>query len=189
MPAKITELTRGDARAWRRFVEKYSGLIRRVVGATLGRHGPATEGAAATGLIDDVCQEVFMKLIADEYRVLTAHDPARAPLETYLAVISRSVAIDALRRQRRSPAVTDRDLSDNFADLRPEHTASVENREALGAVPADLLSLRERMVLHLEFDRSMATRSIAKLLGVQAQTVRSTRHRAIEKLRRFFGAT
>jgi RNA polymerase sigma factor (sigma-70 family) len=51
-----------------------------------------------------------------------------------------------------------------------------------------VLTARQELVLSLTFDREMEAAEIAKLLRISPQTVRSTRHKAIERLRRHFAA-
>jgi len=168
----------GDERAWAAFVARAAPVIHAAVARTLGMHR-ARENTA------DVVQEVFVRLLRDDRRPLRSFDAARASLATWLTVVARSAAIDHLRRHRRSAAVS----LDEAATV-PAGDAPVEPAApAMAAlpIPPDLLTGRQRLVLHLIFDKQMDVGEAARFLGVDAQTVRSTRHKALERLRGFFG--
>jgi RNA polymerase sigma-70 factor (ECF subfamily) len=59
---------------------------------------------------------------------------------------------------------------------------------APAVVPPGLLSARQEQVLKLLFDEERDVRTAARLLGVDEQTVRSTKHKALAALRRHLGA-
>ncbi len=165
----LAALVAGSKPAWDRFVERYAGLIvsaiRRVIG--LG------------GEVDDIAQDVFLRLCKDEYRLLRQFDPARAGITTWLTIVARSVAHDAIRR-RRAPTQT--------LDDTPEAAFAVEPRlPEKVKIPPGLLSPRQALVLTLLYDREMEVGEIAETLAIDAQTVRSTHHKALVKLRAHFG--
>ncbi len=54
-------------------------------------------------------------------------------------------------------------------------------------LPKDLLSPRQQLVLTMLYERDMDVAEIAKSLDVDPQTVRSTHHKAMLKLRAHFG--
>ena len=54
------------------------------------------------------------------------------------------------------------------------------------AFRTDCLSPRQSLVLQLLYDREMEVAEIAAMLAVDAQTVRSTHHKALVKLRAYF---
>ncbi len=55
-------------------------------------------------------------------------------------------------------------------------------------LPEALLSPRQREILSMLYDRDMEVAEIAAALGVDPQTVRSTHHKAMIKLRAHFKA-
>jgi RNA polymerase sigma factor (sigma-70 family) len=162
-------LTSGDKPAWDSFVARFAGLIlaavRRVV-------GPGAE-------IDDIAQDVFVRLCKDDYRLLRQYDPARAGITTWLTIVARSTAQDALRR-RRAPTQTLDDTPETAFAVEPQLPEKVK-------IPPGLLSPRQQLVLTMLYDREMEVAEIAALLAVDAQTVRSTHHKALTKLRAHFG--
>ena len=89
----LEALSRGDKQAWDRFVSRYARVIFAAVQNRLGR-------TAAPEEVDDVAQEVFLRLCKADYRLLRRYDPARAAITTWLTVVASSTAIDHLRRRR-----------------------------------------------------------------------------------------
>ena len=164
----LQALGRGDKSAWDAFVRRYAGLIVSAV------RGVAHDG----GDIEDLVQEVFVRLCKDGFRLLKTYDPSRAGLSTWLTIVARSTARDALRR---------RQLQLTPIDAVPEGLLATDATppEKL-KLPDGLLSPRQRLVLTMLYDRDMEVAEIAVALGVDPQTVRSTHHKAMLKLRSHF---
>ena len=53
-------------------------------------------------------------------------------------------------------------------------------------LPDELLSPRQKLVLTMLYEREMEVGEIATALGIDPQTVRSTHHKAMLKLRKHF---
>ena len=164
----LKALIRGEKPAWDGFVRRYAGLILAAV------RGVAREGSE----LDDLVQEVFARLCKDDFRLIKAYDPARAGLSTWLTIVSRSTARDVQRR-RHPPATP--------LDAVPESLLAVEDRRLEPVkIPEGLLSPRQKLVLTMLYDRDMEVAEVATALGVDPQTVRSTHHKAMLKLRSHF---
>ena len=165
------ELFNGDSAAWERFVRRFGGLI---VAAVRGV-------AQSQADIEDLTQEVFVRLCKDEFRLLRSYDPARAGLSTWLTIVARSTARDALRR-RRAESVP--------IDAVPEGQLAVPPVEPVQRLklPDALLSPRQREILAMLYDKEMEVAEIAQALGIDPQTVRSAHHKAMIKLRAHFKA-
>lgn len=164
----LQALARGEKAAWNGFVRRYAGLILSAVRVT-----------ARPGIdVEDIVQEVFTRLCKDDFRLLKTYDPARAGLSTWLTIVARSTARDMQRR--RQPQVTP-------IDAVPEMLLAVtaEPREKL-RLPDNLLSPRQKLVLAMLYEREMDVAEIAAALGIDPQTVRSTHHKAMLKLREHF---
>ena len=161
----------GDGVAWESFVRRYGGLI---IAAVRGV-------AASPGEVEDLTQEVFLRLCKDDFRLLRSYDPARAGLSTWLTIVARSTARDALRR-RRVEAVP--------LEAVPEAQLAVAPVEPVRKLklPEALLSPRQREILAMLYDREMDVAEIARALGIDPQTVRSAHHKAMLKLRAHFKA-
>lgn len=167
----LTELIQGHKPAWDRFVQRYAGLIlsavRRVVGSERD--------------IDDIVQDVFVRLCKDDYRLLKQFDPARAGLSTWLTIVARSAARDAVRRRR---------LVTQAIEVTPEEAFAVQppSFERL-QIPEGLLSPRQQLVVNLLYQRDLEVSEVARFLDIDPQTVRSTHHKAMLKLRSYYSAT
>jgi RNA polymerase sigma-70 factor (ECF subfamily) len=191
---------RGDARAWAAFVDRYARVIYAAVRRALRPAGPAALAQA-----DDVAQDVFVRLVADDFRLLRTFDPSRASLATWLTVIARRTALDHLRR--RAPAAvrlgdaqtgpsagraTSAGAGSGRAEAlgagtTPDPAAAAERADEVAAIPTEVLTPRQRLVLVMCFEREMSVEAVARVLGIAPQTVRSTRHKALERLRQTLG--
>jgi RNA polymerase sigma-70 factor (ECF subfamily) len=168
---ELDALARGDKGAWEAFVRRYAGLVAAAV------RGVAREAAE----VEDLAQEVFLRLCKDDFRLLRSYDPARAGLSTWITIVARSTARDAMRRYR--PVLTP-------IDAVPEGRLAVDPVEPIQKLklPDALLSPRQREILTLLYDREMEVAEIAAALGIDPQTVRSAHHKAMVKLRAHFRA-
>lgn len=165
-------LIEGDKRAWDRFVETYSPVVYGTVRRVIVRSGGSEDDVA------DAFQDVFERLCRHDYRLLRSYDSERASLATWLRVISHSAAIDA-RRKRRAPTYS---LDD---DNTPEPSIDPEPVERL-VIPENLLTTRQILVMRLLYERDLEVTDVAKMLDIDPQTVRSTKHKALDRLRSYF---
>ena len=162
-------LLRGEKAAWDAFVRRYGGLV---VAAVRGV-------AMAQPEVEDLTQEVFVRLCKDDFRLLRSYDPARASLSTWLTIVARSTARDGLRRRRAETVPL---------DIVPEAQLAIDPVEPVQKLklPEALLSPRQRQILAMLYDREMDVAEIAQALGIDRQTVRSAHHKAMVKLRAHF---
>lgn len=160
----------GDKAAWNRFVARFARVIYAAIHRRLGPAG-------RTGDAEDVAQDVFVRLCARDFRLLKTYDAERARLTTWLTVVASSTAIDHLRRQRPTRPL----------DSVPESHSAVDPVEPSWLkIPPDLLSPRQALVLEMLYQRDMEVAEAAETLGINPQTVRSTHHKALTKLRAHF---
>jgi RNA polymerase sigma factor (sigma-70 family) len=169
--ADLEQLLRGEEGAWEAFVRRYAGLVVAAV------RGVAREGNE----IEDLTQEVFLRLCKDDFRLLRSYDPARAGLSTWITIVARSTARDAMRRYR--PVTVP-------IEAVPEGRFAIDPVEPVRKLklPEALLSPRQREILTMLYDREMDVSEIAVTLGIDPQTVRSAHHKAMIKLRAHFKA-
>ena len=164
----------GDKHAWDSFVDRYAPVIyaavRRVAGST---HDAAD--------VEDVVQDVFLRLVRRDFHLLRTFDPARASLPTWLTLVARSVAIDAVRR-RRTDAVCLEGLDPAVEPANPAEGDPIE-------LPLNLLTTRQRLVLRMLFEQDLSVLEAARLIGVDEQTIRSTKHKALSRLRDHFSSS
>ncbi len=170
-PVLVQALLDGERGAWNRFVQQYAGIV---YAAAQRRLLPAGRGDE----VEDVAQDVFVRLCKADHRLLRNFDPARARLSTWLTVVATSAAIDHLRRQR---------LPNLGVDDVPESCLAVEDPVFENVkIPEGLLSERQALVLELLYRRDLEVADAAQIMQVDPQTVRSTHHKALTKLRAHF---
>ncbi len=185
----LEALRQGEPRVWQAFCQDHAGLVLHVVRQTFGRYGVRGEAHD----IEDVGQEVFIRLSKHDFALLKKFDPQRAKLTTFLRVVASSTAIDWLRRRRPQSEDID-DHAGALSDARATQAfyAIGQSETALQAVEEEVgdagLSERQRVILKLMFDEDMDVEDIATKLGIAAQTVRSAKHKALTKLRDAFEA-
>ncbi|MCK6442961.1 sigma-70 family RNA polymerase sigma factor [Elstera cyanobacteriorum] len=168
-------LVAGEEKAWGRFIARFT----RVVAAAIRTvPGIGTPGRGEPG---DLVQDVFVKLLADDRRLLKTYDPARAAPATWLTLVSRSIARDRLRAKQ-LPGVPIDDVPESAFAVEPDLPAEKVQ------IPPGLLSPRQELILSLLYDQDMDVAEAAAFLQVEAQTIRSMHHKALTKLRAHFAA-
>lgn len=172
----LSQCLQGQKWAWDAFVDKYAPLIFSAVQRLLHIHGLPN----AQQTTEDLTQDVFLKLISNDFRLLRTYDSSRASLATWLTIITRSTTIDFLRRKRLAT------ISLEKAPPLASPETPAESPPALTTLPPGLLTARQRLTLHLLFDRQLTPTEIAELLAISPQTVRSTKNKAIKRLQRHF---
>jgi RNA polymerase sigma factor (sigma-70 family) len=170
-PDPLAPLLSGDKRAWEIFVRRYAALIVAAV----------RNVAPTSGDVEDLTQEVFVRLCKDDFRLLRSYDATRASLSTWITIVARSTARDALRRRRPQSVPI---------EAVPEAHLKVDAVEPAPKLklPEALLSPRQREILGMLYDGEMDVAEIAQALSIDPQTVRSAHHKAMLKLRAHFKA-
>jgi len=136
----VRSCARGDADAWRSFVDLYSGWVRRIARAAL-------KGSEADA--EDACSEVFRQLVDRDRAMLRALRPPYH-LRAWLAIITRR-ACGKMQRRRPIPGGTPEKAAPAAGSL-DEHLAALP--------PAD------RLLLELFFVQDCSYEEIAGILGI-----------------------
>ena len=163
---------RGDSRAFADFVLAYGGLVWAGVRRVL--RGQTEQD------IEDAAQDVFVRLLKDDGRLLRSFDPNRASMSTWLTLVSRSTAIDRARKLGRTVGRAT-ELNDRTLEAPEAPLESGDLQDS--AIPLGVLTDRQRLVLHLLYQDEQPVDVVAQLLQVSEQPVRSTKHKALERLR------
>ena len=169
----LQTLVTGNKRAWDRFVAAAAPLINAVVRRTMSSYRLGEDD------VMDAAQDVFVRLCAGDFRLLKTYDPARAGLSTWLAVVARSAAVDHLRRRRQATEPLD-DVPESALGIEDKHVEKLQ-------IPQGLLTERQILILKCLYDEERDVSEVAVLLKIDAQTVRSTHHKALLRLRAHFG--
>lgn len=136
--ALIQKCVNADVTAWEEFMRRYHRLIAGVVFRTTQKWG---ESSPTT--MDDLIQETYLKLCADEYRLLRAYDPKHPDaIFGYLKVVTANVVHDrfkALHSEKRG------------GDQIVEELKALENQSGLDEAAGSKRAM-EREILLREID-------------------------------------
>ena len=130
---------------------------------------------------EDVAQEVFIAYWGHPDR----YDPARGGLGTYLRVMARSRAMDALRSQSATQRARDRLEDATLTERRGQHQAPVGARLEHAHVRTAVRGLPEpqREALALTFWGGFTSREIAHNRALPLGTVKSRVRLGLRRLR------
>ena len=177
----------GDAAAWEEFVRRFHKLIAVVVLRIARRWGDTTRQ-----LVDDLVQEIYLKLCADDCKLLRSfqatHEDA---FYGYLKVIAVNLTLDhfkALQTAKRGGLSGSESIdSDDVVSvgvLGPQSDQNVtEQRILMNEIDACLKSVeagttgeRDRMIFWLYYRVGLTAKAIARLpsIGLSTKGVEST---------------
>ena len=171
----IRLLRRDPAKGFDVMIKTYSGLLYAVVRKRL----PAERFGSAQ--VEDIVADA----LSDFYLSLSSFDPDRCSIKSYLCVMARNKATNALRKSR----VTQLPLEDAEDELiLPDAFEDSELRsQVLDAVKS--LGEPDSIILIRKYYLGQPTAQIASALDLTPTNVDTRAHRAIEKLRKHFGGT
>lgn len=171
---------KGRKGAWDAFVQQTAPLVYAAVARTLRTWNQTQQD------VEDRVQDVYVKLLADDCRLLKTYDAKRASLSTWLTLVARSTTRDSLQKRRvETVSLADRDRSG--AASVPATGAPHAGVNGILLPSFDCLTERQREVLQMLFDQNMSVEEAAGRLDVDPQTVRSTKHKALARLRQQMG--
>jgi len=162
---------RRDPRAARALYDRYAG---RVLGLGLVMLG---DRAAA----EDLVQDTFVKL----WRNADRFDTSRGRLDTFVLMLARSLAVDALRRRvaearslRRLGVPEEADAGAGPEALAATGDLAARARRAMAELPDE-----QRAALELAYFGGRTTAEVAELEGIPLGTAKTRIHAALLKLR------
>ncbi len=198
----LATLVRGgpdDTRLVRRALAGHRGAMRELVGRLL----PVLRARVRRRLgpdhpeQEDVVQEIWLRLVSDDGKVLRRYDPrAGTTLEGYAGLVAERQAVSWLRKhtaQRRGGHL--RAVDDAILDRRPapngDPAAAAEAHQLADALGAHLWAhLPEigRLVLRLTYTDDHPPATAAAQLGVNTQVVYNWQHKIRALVRAFLAA-
>jgi RNA polymerase sigma-70 factor, ECF subfamily len=129
---------------------------------------------------EDLAQDIFLNLGRSSY------DPRRGTLRTFLAILTRSRAIDRLRFRGTTQKMLDQwklNRSQSVASNSPsEYVSQQEQSQEVQAALAQL-SENQQQILRMSYYDGLSHSEIAKQLQMPLGTVKSTARRGLLKLR------
>ncbi len=166
--------------AWKDFVDRFIGLFVHVIGHT----AQARSVRLLPADIDDLCAEVFLALLANDYAVLRQFR-GKSSLATYLAVIARRIVVREIARRRKAEAlghVAAHQASIDMAHGSNREQQRIENRDEVQRMLSGLPQQDAEVVrqFHLE---GKSYREISSHLGIPENSIGPTLSRARERMR------
>lgn len=172
----LTRCLTNQPGAWRDFVDRFLGLFVHVVHHTAqARSIPTTPD-----LVDDLCAEVFVRLLENDYAVLRRFR-GHSSLATYLTVVARRIVVKEMARRRMAEAM-------GHVSAHPEPSSNdhperrIEDRDEIERLLSDLPPQDAEIVRRYHF-QGKSYRDISRELGIPENTVGPTLSRARQRLR------
>jgi RNA polymerase sigma-70 factor (ECF subfamily) len=175
----------GDAALMAAFLRKepdatrqlYDGVASRIYGLGLFLLRNPTDA-------EDLVQETFLKI----WRTGSAFDPVRGPLDAWILLSARSVAIDLLRRRsiEARTLFSQQSVSAVSEEVGPERRAEVVDLFQRASEAMAHLPQRQRSVLELRYLGQRSTKEVAELLGIPRGTVKSRVYAGMAILQKAF---
>ena len=168
----------GDRGAIRRLVGRLRPVVHTEVAYVLLRRAAAA-GRNARQELEDLVQEVFARLWADDGKLLRAWDPARGrSLDSWVRLVARSRVLDQLRSRRRTPlqddAMDDEELQRAAPSDAPTITSALGAREDLERIQARLraqLTERDWMLFIALYAEGCSVQQVSTELGMTPAAV------------------
>jgi RNA polymerase sigma-70 factor (ECF subfamily) len=164
-------LSEGQSVALGVIYDRHAGLV---YGLALHYLGTSQEA-------EDLTQDIFLTLATR-----SSYDPRRGSIRTFLAILTRSRAIDRLRSRSNSRKLLNRwsfDEHNKTASKAPleqvfQHEQSQEVSAALAQLPDD-----QQQILKMAYYEGLSQSEIAERLGIPLGTVKGRARRGLLKLR------
>jgi RNA polymerase sigma-70 factor (ECF subfamily) len=187
----------GGEDVWQEFVHRFQRPIALAILRTA-----RSWGQNSTALVDDLVQEVFLRLCADDCRLLRNFVP-REPdsIIGYLKVLATNVTHDKLRNEK----AVKRGGSFIFQDTEPAELDGLiaapagasaaekslrryEIDRALQSFVPQLITDRDRTIFWLYFEQGFSAREIGEIasIGLTVKGVESSIHRTTQQVREAF---
>lgn len=167
----------GRKDAWDDFVRASAPVIHAAV-----QRACRSRGSMHQSDIDDRIQEVYVRLLREEAKLLRNFDPKRASLVTWLSIIARTVVHEHFQKKRMPTTGLDADNLDPAVITSDDH-ANPPYAELSPPVSLDVLTAQQRQVIEMLFEQDMSVEQAAARLQVDPQTIRSAKHKALSRLR------
>ncbi len=133
---------------------------------------------------EDLVQDTFIKI----WRTGSAFDPVRGPLDAWILLSARSLAIDLLRRRslEARKLASEPGMSEVSDEAGPERRAEVVDLFERASDVLAHLPQRQRSVLELKYLGQRSTTEVAELLGIPRGTVKSRIYAGLAILQKAF---
>ena len=172
----LTDLSRGDKKAFRELYQIYSPAIYRLVKRMLS-HRPND--------VDEVFQEAMLRI----WKNAPLFDPAKGRAKGWIFIVATRHCLNWLESKKARTQHAESELNENLADSGqpdPEETTcnGIEARRAIDLL--DRLPDDMKTVLTLRHLENLSIDEIAEITQTPAGTVKSRIFYGLKKLRSFF---
>ena len=176
----LKECILGNKEKWNIFVDKYSKLIYHTIYKTLRVNDKPTRPDD----VNDLFQEVFASLCADNSKKLRMFDPEKgcSSLASWLRMITVRMTIDHLRKNR--PTASIDDLPTEPAQAGDQE--AIIDKESLNHFREMLeeLDAKDKLLIELSFMRELPPEEVAQILHISVGAFYTRKNRVIEKLKK-----
>jgi RNA polymerase sigma-70 factor (ECF subfamily) len=164
-------------RAWEDFVDRFMGLVIHVINRT----AEVRNTVLSTDDRDDLCSEVFLNIIKDDFALLR-HFRGQCSLASYLTVVARRVVVRAMLRQSNASGL-DHVAAQRIADSRMADDQRISDQEEVERLLAGLKETEAAVIrmFHLE---GKSYQEISAQVGVPENSIGPILSRARSKMRR-----
>ncbi|MGB9687694.1 sigma-70 family RNA polymerase sigma factor [Thermogutta sp.] len=171
-------------RAWEDFVDRFLGLVIHVINHT----AESRRLRMTPELRDDLCSEVFLTLLKDDFAVLRKFR-GRCSLASYLCVVARRVVVRALQKRKiagthetasRAEPPASSKVPSPVAWPEEDRIANRDEAERL----LQMLDGQEATVVRLYHLEGKSYQEISQITGIPANSIGPILSRARSKLRR-----
>lgn len=167
-------------------VARVAGGDESALGELYDRHAPVLLALARRILGDPAdAEEVLQEAFVHAWNRASRYDPTRASVATWLALITRSRAIDRLRSRRvveRTTEAAGREVTRHESPKAASAVLQDERRVRIAAALAGLPA-EQRQVLEMAYYRGMSQTEIASAADIPLGTVKTRTLLAMKKLR------
>lgn len=159
----------------------------RVARLLVRRFGRATT-ARLRAEIEDLTQEIFVRLFAHDGRRLRAWDPDLAPARPFFGLVAERIAVNLLASRTRKPwmdeATDPADLARDVPAREPDPERRLASRDALHRLLDRLgeLNPRDRALFQLIHVEQADTAEVAEALGISREAVYQGKRRLRQRL-------
>ncbi len=174
-----------DRRALVRFLAPV--IQTRVARLLVRRYGRATT-TRLRAEIEDLTQEIFVRLFADDGRRLRAWDQAVAPARPFFGLVAERIAMNLLASRNKKPWMDDTadpsDIGRDRAAAGPGPERRAVSRDALRRLVGRLgeLNARDRALFQLIYVEQAEVGRIAETLGIKPGAVYQGKRRLRQRL-------
>ena len=133
---------------------------------------------------DDLCQEMSLLLIADDYRGLSSFDPLKAGPKTWLGTVAKNYVGRYLQQQRDAASLEA--LLPEEITFQPEQEREriLAERWQAFQMAINKLTSREQLILQLFYRDELAMKEIAQQMKITVGSAQQLKHHTLAKLRK-----